>query len=199
MSSIDEQVDARLQALELRVGLAATTENKAAKSDNDIATRLDVLEQKWKSSTVATFNQICDASDKLLNDLHPGPGLTYQQVLSGRSQDYPMLYRKQIVLASQDTLRQDMSHLSNILNLLYISQKSPLKDVTQAPILSTPPVSPEEEKRLDLLRVTAADCHVQVAELADRMDSLITTYQQAMIALSDRMIRVEEKIAQQGK
>jgi hypothetical protein len=89
-----------------------------------------------------------------------------------------MLYRKQVVLASQDALRRDMSHLSNILNLLYISQKSPLKDVTQAPILNIPPVSPEEEKRLDVLRVTAAGCHNQAAALANRMDSLIATYQQ---------------------
>jgi hypothetical protein len=199
MSSIEEQVDARLLALELRVGLAAMTETKVPDSDNDIASRIDLLEQKWKSSTTATFNQIGDTSDKLLNDLHPGPGLTYQQVLSGRSQDYPMLYRKQVVLASQDALRRDMSHLSNILNLLYISQKSPLKDVTQAPILNIPPVSPEEEKRLDVLRVTAAGCHNQAAALANRMDSLIATYQQAMIALSDRMIRLEERISQQRK
>ena len=195
MSSIDEQVNSRLQALELRVGTGTTMPG----SDNDIATRLNVLEQKWKSSTTATFNQIGDASDKLLNDLHPGPALTYQQVLSGRSQDYPILYRKQVVLASHLALRQDMNHLSNILNLLYISQKSPLKDVTQAPILNTPPVSPEEEKRLDVLLVTAGSCQMQVAEVANRMDSLITTYQQAMITLSDRMIRLEEKIAKQGK
>jgi len=47
--------------------------------------------------------------------------------------------------------------------------------------------------------VTAGSCQIQVAEVANRMDSLITTYQQAMITLSDRMIRLEEKIAKQGK
>ena len=199
MSVNDQTIDAGLLALEIRVGLAPKIDRESSDSNKDIASRLAALEGQWKSSTTTAFNQVCDESDKLLEELQPGAGLTYQQVLSGRSQNYPLLYRKQLVMSSQDSLRQDLKHLSNILNLLYISQKGTLKDVTQAPILSTPHVTPEMERRLDAMRVNLAQSQRQAAELADRMDSLITTYQKASVTLSDRIIRLEEKMTQQGK
>ncbi|KAI2493106.1 hypothetical protein MHU86_21454 [Fragilaria crotonensis] len=198
----DLELDARLQALELRLGIAPNTDNKLPDDDNsqlDVVNRLERLEQQWKSSTTATFNRAGDESDKLLEELQPGAGLTYQQVLSGRSQDYPLIYRQQMVLASQDSLRRDMTHLGDILNLLHISQKSSLSDITQAPILNAPVITLDEERRLDSLRVNTADCQIQVGELADRMDSLIVTYQKALMALSNRMIQIDEKLCRLGK
>jgi hypothetical protein len=65
MSSIEEQVDARLLALELRVGLAAMTETKVPDSDNDIAARIDLLEQSGSlrplphSTKLATHQTNC--------------------------------------------------------------------------------------------------------------------------------------------
>ncbi len=197
----DQELDVRLQALQLRLGIAPNTDSKSQDDDNshlDIVTRLERLEQQWKSSTTATFNRAGDESDKLLEELQPGAGLTYQQVLSGRSQDYPMIYRQQMVLASQDSLRRDMTRLGDILNLLHISQKSSLSDITQAPILNSPVITLEEERRLDSLRVNAADCQIQVAKLTDRMDSLIATYQKALIALSNRMIQMDDKLDRLG-
>ena len=197
----DQELDVRLQALQLRLGIAPNTDSKSQDDDNshlDIVTRLERLEQQWKSSTTATFNRAGDESDKLLEELQPGAGLTYQQVLSGRSQDYPMIYRQQMVLASQDSLRRDMTRLGDILNLLHISQKSSLSDITQAPILNAPVIALEEERRLDSLRVNAADCQIQVAKLTDRMDSLIATYQKALIALSNRMIQMDDKLDRLG-
>ena len=109
-----------------------------------------------------------------------------------------MIYRQQMVLASQDSLRRDMTRLGDILNLLHISQKSSLSDITQAPILNSPVITLEEERRLDSLRVNAADCQIQVAKLTDRMDSLIATYQKALIALSNRMIQMDDKLDRLG-
>ena len=198
----DHELDARLQALQLRVGTTPKTDCKLPDDDNsrlDTVTRLERLEHIWNSSTTATFNQKGDEADKLFEDLQPGAGLTYQQVVSSRSRDYPMVYRQQMVLASQDSLRRDMNHLGDILNLLHISQKASLPDVTQAPILNTPAITLDEERRLDSLRINSAHCQIQAAELADRMDSLIVTYQKALVALSNRMIQLDEKLRQQGK
>lgn len=199
----DHEVDARLQALQLRLGTTPTTDSKLPDDANshhlDTVTRLERLEQTWNSSTTANFNQAGDETDKLFEDLQPGAGLTYQKVLSGRSRDYPMVYRQQIVLASQDSLRRDMNHLGDILNLLHISQKTSLSDVTQAPILNTRAITFDEERRLDSLRINSSHCQIQVAALADRMDSLIITYQKALVTLSNRMIALDEKLSRQGK
>lgn len=190
-------VEVRLLALETRIGLAP--KSKSSDAEKDISSRLSLLEDTWKSSTTTGFKQLCDESDNLLEDLQPGAGLTYQQELSGRSKNYPILYRKQLVLASKDTLRNDMKRLSDILNLLYISQKSTLKDVAQAPIINTPPVTPEQERRLDAVRVNAAHCQRQTSEMANKVDSLMITYQKAMLTLSGRMIQLEQEISQLGK
>mmetsp|Transcript_13875 Transcript_13875/g.22994 ORF Transcript_13875/g.22994 Transcript_13875/m.22994 type:complete len:216 (+) Transcript_13875:85-732(+) len=210
MSIDDQAMESRLLALETRIGLAPkvdkSTETKeegndsaapAAAADKDITSRLTMLEDEWKSCTTTTFNVLCSESDKLLEELQPGAGLTYQQALLGRSKDYPILYRQQLVLASQDSLRRDMAQLSDILNLITISQKTTTSTadlVTRAPILHTPPVTLEQERRLDTLRVSAAQSQRDTVELANRMDATITVYQKAMLALSDRMIRLEENI-----
>jgi hypothetical protein len=197
----DQALQARLLALETRVGLAPKANSST--SSKDITSRLALLEDEWKSSTTTTFNSLCDESDKILEELQPGAGLTYQQALLGRSKDYPILYRQQLVLASHESLRRDMAQLSTILNLLTIGQKAAASStntaelVTQAPILNTPPVTPEQERRLDTLRVGAAESQRQTVDLANRMDSIIAIYQTAMLTLSGRMIRLEETMTKQ--
>jgi hypothetical protein len=199
MSIDDQALQVRLLTLETRVGLAPKSEESTS-SNKDFTSRLALLEDEWKSSTTTTFNSLCDESDKILEELQPGAGLTYQQALLGRSKDYPILYRQQLVLASHESLRRDMAQLSTILNLLTIGQKTAVSTniaplATQAPILNTPPVTPEQERRLDTLRVGATESQRQTVDLANRMDSMLTVYQTAMLTLSDRMIRLEEKIA----
>lgn len=211
MPTSDQAMETRLLALETRVGLTpkldkptATVlqldEPSASSANKDIISRLALLEDQWKSSTTTTFNSLCDESDKLLEELQPGAGLTYQQALLGRSKDYPILYRQQLVLASEESMRRDMGQLSNILNLLTISQKSSSTTadlVTNAPIINTPPVTAEQEQKLDTVRINVAQSQRRIIELANRMDAMINIYQKSMLTLSDRMIRVEAKIAQQ--
>ena len=199
------ELEARLQALEDRIG---TEPNKVGviadieKSQLDVVTRLNRLEEKFKSSlSTPTLKQLLDESDKLLEDLQPGSGFTYQQVLSGRSQDYPMIYRRQLVLASKDSLHRDLNALHEIFNLLHISQnKSLLPDrLTEAPILSVPSISVEEEQRLDSLRIQTTHCQLQLAELIERVDSLVSMYQKSLMMLSNRFIQLDEKLSRQGK
>jgi hypothetical protein len=198
----DDEINTRLQRLELLVGLNSKEGIEYSLPDNlksheqDVLSRLETLEQKWKTCTTPLFQPLSEEMDSLLEELHPGgAALTYQQVLSGRSKDYPLLYRKQIVLASWDSLRRDMAELSNILNLLYISQSSPRdKDWTQAPILHISPIPPEDDARLEALCASAAQCQHQTILLANRVDLLLSTYQTAMKNLSERIIRLDERI-----
>jgi hypothetical protein len=195
----NDDVQIRLHRLELLVGLISkdglesSMQESTLNTEHDVLTRLEAMEQKWKTTTTSPLSE---EMDLLLEDLHPGgAALTYQQVLSGRSKDYPLLYRKQIVLASSDALRRDMTELSNILNLLYISQPSPrLKDWTNAPILHMPPISPDDDARLEAVRAGAAQCQQQAIQLADRVDLLLSIYQTAMKNLSERIIRLDERI-----
>mmetsp|Transcript_40912 Transcript_40912/g.46484 ORF Transcript_40912/g.46484 Transcript_40912/m.46484 type:complete len:199 (-) Transcript_40912:197-793(-) len=193
MFSESRLTESRLLAIETKIGLKPKI-GDGLSNEKDIASRLIAIENKWKSSTLSSFNQTWDESDKLLDDLSPGAGITYQQILSGRSRCYPIFYRKQLVLASQDSLKEDMRQLSEILNLLYISQKSILKDVTQAPILHTQPLSHNDTRRLDRLRLKITQSHQQATSLANRMDSLISMYHKFMFNLSERMIFIEEKL-----
>ena len=199
------ELEARLRDLEDRIG---TEPNKVGaiadveKSQLDVVTRLNRLEEKFKSSlSTPTLKQLLDESDKLLEDLQPASGFTYQQVLSGRSQDYPMIYRRQLVLASKDSLNRDLNALHEIFNLLHISQnKSLLPDrLTEAPILSVPSISVEEEQRLDSLRIQTTHCQLQLAELIERVDSLVSMYQKSLMMLSNRFIQLDEKLSRQGK
>jgi hypothetical protein len=193
---------ARLQRLELLVGLTPREVNESSSSDKpksfdqDVLSRLESLEQMWKTKSTSLPQPLSEETDSLLEDLHPGgAALTYQQVLSGRSKDYPLLYRKQIVLASSDSLRRDMAELKNILNLLYISQRSPRdRDWSQAPILHIPTIPPEDEARLEAVSASVAQCQHQTTLLANRVDLLVSTYQTSMKNLSERIMKLDERI-----
>lgn len=210
IASTDQSIEDRLSSLEAKLGVTASNNNSNNNNDSgrpkgDLTNRLDALESQWKSATSSSFHQTWDESDRLLEDLSPGDSLlSYQQSATSQSMNNPILYRKQAVLASQDSLRRDMSYLSEILNLLYISQKQPSNSTTetlvsQAPILHPVSISDEEERRLDNLRVNVIKTQEQTNQLVNRVDSLISTYQKAIFALSERIILVEEKLSKQGR
>jgi hypothetical protein len=194
-------MEARILALEVSIGLKPVSSSISSSSDTssttrDISARLSALEEQWKtrtSSSLLTVQRLWEESDALFHDLEPGPALTHQ------AQSHPIHYRKQAVLAAKNSLSQDMTRLHEVLQLLYISQKESLKDVTDAPILIAPNLGSDEIQRLDSLRIKLAKTQKQAAQLADRVDSMTSLYHKAMVGFSDHMIQLEAKIAQQGK
>lgn len=190
--SVDSSLEARLQTLESVLGINQGKEEENAK---DLETRLNALELKIKASTPSSLHATWDESDRLLQDLHPGPNLTYQQP----SKNYPILFRRKEVLASADSFKADMDQLATILNLLFISQKqtdSPLREeqVTQAPILTSVSISEEEERRLDTLMLQVGDINRQVQDVANRIDALVESYHAVMSAVSERMVAADEAL-----
>lgn len=193
----DGSLEARVKALEISLGIdqAKTDEAKSEKSSvTDLDARLTALEQSIKASTPSSLHATWDESDRLLQDLHPGSSLTYQQP----SKNYPMLFRRKHVLASADTLKADMDQLSAILNLLLISQKqvdSPLREeqVTQAPILTPVSISEEEQRRLDAVTLQVGHMERQIQDTANRIDSLVNGYHKVMTIVSEQMAAANEK------
>ena len=197
MTGEDEghSIESRIVALEATLGLLPKKGDEVSDVD-DLGTRVAQLEEKYKSLAPSSLNNLWEESDGLIKDLHPGSSLTYQQPLTTRN-NYPVIYRKQQVLASSKSLQRDMDYLTNIVNLLLISQSGggvSEETVMQAPILASVQVTPEQEKRLDTLRLQTADAQNKTEELAQRMDSLVRTYQTILTSLSERMLQLEQKL-----
>mmetsp|Transcript_23524 Transcript_23524/g.39906 ORF Transcript_23524/g.39906 Transcript_23524/m.39906 type:complete len:198 (-) Transcript_23524:85-678(-) len=186
-------LEARLLALETTLGFVPANDESGKAKSGDLSSRLDQLEQEWKTLAPSSLNMLWEETDKIVKDLHPGPSMTYQQPSSTRN-NYPIVYRKQQVLAATKTLQRDMEYLTNIVNLLLISQAGTISEesVTQAPILTSCLVTPEQEKRLSTLRVQTAEAQQKTEALAVRVDSLVRTYQTILGSLAERMLKLEQ-------
>jgi hypothetical protein len=112
-----------------------------------------------------------------------------------------LLYRRQEVLASSDSLQKDMEELRKILHLLLTSQPAtssgPLREdqVTQAPIITSVCLSPEDERRLDALQLTFRDLDTRSQKLVGEMDNTLECYHAIMTAASEKCVLADETIA----
>ena len=204
-------LEARVLALERSLGLvptandqgnqnstATTTTTKTGTSKkNDtmasMSTRLERLEGQYKKMAPTSLHNMWNETNTLLQDLHPGTNLTYQQPIASRH-NYPILYRKQHILAATQSLKNDMAQLSDILNLLLIGNADvnaavTEETVTEAPILTAGgTITADQQQRLDSLRVGTVQAQQKTEELAERLDSLVGTYKTVLTALSDRAV-----------
>ena len=200
-------LEARLLNLESKLGVVNPLVTKS-----DIAGRLDTVQQRIDVLTTASFRETWAEIQKLLVDLDPGMALTHQQ--------QPLLYRRQEVLAAASSLENDMRELSTMMHLLKQGQTtattstggtttatntansagSLLREdqVTQAPILTNFTISPEEERRLDALRLTLQDMQGRVQALMGRTDQLLESYHTVMAAASEKIVMADEAIAQKS-
>ena len=203
-------LEARLLNLESKLGVVNPLVTKS-----DIAGRLDTVKQQIDVLTTASFRETWAEIQNLLVDLDPGMALTHQQ--------QPLLYRRQEVLAAASSLENDMRELSTMMHLLKQGQTntatttssggttttatntansvgSLLREdqVTQAPILTNFTISPEEERRLDALRLTLQDMQGRVQALMGRTDQLLESYHTVMAAASEKIVMADEAIAQKS-
>ncbi len=188
----DHLLDARVSALETKLGLRGGTVSVSL-VDTDIEGRLGALQATVDKHTTPQFRSLWKESLDLLRDLDPGPGLTHQQ--------QPLLYRRQEVLAAAVTLERDMGELAKIMHLLTQGRapdsSTPLREdaVTQAPILTNLSISPEDQRRLDTLRVTLEDLNGRTRATALRLNQLLECYHSVMSAASEKCILADEVLA----
>jgi hypothetical protein len=142
--------------------------------------------------------------DDLLEDLSPGTALTYQKQIVA-----PLVYRRQEILASSDTYRQDMHRMTQIMNLLTIAQNNPEKDynrsskvsiseaqVVHAPIIveTTKGLSPEEETKLLTISNAILDIQRRIQIASTKFDHIADHYSNLILATSEKIVLIEEEI-----
>jgi hypothetical protein len=198
----------RLRALEetLRGGGSSTT---ASAGDGGLISRLTAAErqvaalltgglphqQQGGSSSTPSLKQLLEESNKLLRELNPGTALTHQQQIAA-----PILYRRQEVLASADSLQQNMQQVHEVLTLLSIGQPQmiaggePVSEmqVTKAHILTHTPPSKDDQERLRQTEETLRDVQSKVESIAARMDRLVAGYHSVVAAVSEKMVLADE-------
>jgi hypothetical protein len=208
-------LDARLSALEMKLGISSnngssSNNNNNASSntlaeDDDLGGRLDALQAMVDKYTTTDFKNTWYECQKLLMELDPGEGLTYQQ--------QPLMYKRQEVLAMAPQLERDFKHLSTLVGLLHNTTTSQYKTpqqkthqnpplvvltedtITQAPILTTLHVSMEDQRRLDALRVLIEDLNGKTRTLTTRLHQLLEAYHAIMTAASEKCILLDEVLS----
>jgi hypothetical protein len=194
--AVISSIELRLASIESKLGILHGAQRIP---EPDIQSRLKDLKALYEAKTDEAFRESCSESDRLMRELDAGTALTHQTSVSST----PLYYRRQEVLASADSLKQDMDQLSQMLNLLLVSQpprdesKGPLREeeVTNAPIVNLTPVSREDEKRLDVLQANVAELQSRTRNVAGRVDSLLNLYYSLMSTSSEKMVLADEELS----
>ena len=208
-----------MSALEAKLGLRrSNTDTSSNSTTADISTRLNGIQAAMDKHATPQFKTTWNESQTLLRELDPGAGLTHQQ--------QPLLYKRQEVLAASESLKSDMNELSQVLHLLLTSQArqdskgstllTPTKkdttavpasvastlredQVTQAPILTSMKVSPEDQRRLDALRLTIEDLNSRTQKVMMKLDHMVECYHSVVTAASEKCILADEALTAKGK
>ena len=187
-SSSALSLEARLANLESKLGVV-----DPLITNNDISGRLDAVQSRIDGATTQSFRETWAEIQNLLTELDPGMALTHQQ--------QPLLYRRQEVLAAAPTLEEDMRELSTMMHLLKqgrddkaTNQTLREDQVTQAPILTNYSISPEDQRRLDALRLTLQDLQGRIQSLMGNTDKLLESYHTVMAAASEKIVMADEAI-----
>ena len=119
-------IESRIAVLEKLLGISGTVDNTSPTSD--INSRIDLLLSKSDQAPGTALSPPASLADRLGEDLaicdrlfqklNPGSALTHQ---GAASFEKPFLYRRQEVLASRDSLREDLDRLGRIRDLILAS------------------------------------------------------------------------------
>ncbi|CAB9526500.1 expressed unknown protein [Seminavis robusta] len=188
-------VEARLAAIESKLGIFA---GKSAATGDNLDKRLDDLKALYEDKTDAAFRESFAESDRLIEELDAGTALTHQTSVSST----PLYYRRQEVLSAADGMKSDFDQLIEILNLLLVSQppreggSAPLREeeVTQAPIITTPPASEEHAKRLVELKGNIDDLNSRTQAVAGRVDALLKLHYALIATTSEKLVVADEVV-----
>lgn len=219
-----EQLELRLAELELRVGTTLPNNSSPPSQKIDVTSRLDNLlriETNRLPPTLPTA-KASDASldtkraalhqefrtiDKLLSELAMSP-LAGPAASVGGNSNAPLLFRRQEILASSDSMKRDMELLSRIRELTMMGVKvtndlnkasnTNESKVVNCPIIASEkydlPSDPDARERLERLCFRVAELHKRSTAVSIRADRMLNSYGQVMQALSEKMVLAEEQI-----
>ena len=219
-----EQLELRLAELELRVGASLLNSSSSPPQKIDAASRLDKLlssetnrlpptPSTAKASDAsldtkrAALHQEFRTIDRLLSELAMSP-LAGPAASGGGNSNAPLLFRRQEILASSDSMKRDMELLSRIRELTMIGVKVTTNDsnksssneinVVNCPITSSEkynlPSDPDAKERLERLCFRVAELHKRSTAVSIRADRMLDSYGEVMMALSEKMVLAEEQI-----
>jgi len=217
-----EQLELRLAELELKIGTSLLSSNSSSPSqNNDVTSRLDNLLRietnrrppapptaKASDASLdtkrAVLHQEFRTIDRLLSELAMSP-LAGPAASVGGNANAPLLFRRQEILASSDSMQRDMEVLSRIRELTMIGVKvtndntnKSESNVVNCPIVASErynlPSNPEAKERLERLCFRVAEVHKRSTAVSIRADRMLDSYGHVMMALSEKMVLAEEQI-----
>ena len=224
----EQQLELRLAELELKVGtslLSSSTSSSPSSQQIDVTSRLDNLLRTETSRLPPTppSAKTADASldtkrsalhnefrtiDRLLSELAMSPIAGPAASVGGNS-NAPLLFRRQEILASSDSMKRDMELLSRIRELTMIGVKvnntndankssNNESNVVNCPIIASErynlPSDADAKERLERLCFRVAELHKRSTAVSIRADRMLDSYGQIMMALSEKMVLAEEQI-----
>jgi hypothetical protein len=188
-------MEARLAAIEAKLGIVP---GKPSIQGNSLEQRLTALKALYESTTDPSLRDTYAESDRLMQELDAGTALTHQT----SDLTTPLFYRRQEILSAADDLKIDLDQLMQILHLILVSQppsneKRPLRqeEVTQAPIVTVPPISEENSQRLESLKSNINGLSSRAQAVASRVDALLKLHQSLISTASEKMVVANEAIA----
>lgn len=113
----------------------------------------------------------------------------------------PLLFRRQQVLASCQSIKRDMELLARIRDLTSIGRKA--SEISESKVVDCPIVSsdrynitsdPDAVERLDSICFRAASLNKRAAVISHRTDQLLNSYSQIMGALAEKIVLAKEQI-----
>ncbi len=221
-----EQLELRLAELELRVGTTLHSDSSPTQKI-DITSRLDNLLRietnripptpptaKASDASLdtkrAALHQEFRTIDRLLSELAMSP-LAGPAASVGGNSNAPLLFRRQEILASSDSMKRDMELLSRIRELTMMGVKVATNDsnkssnttieskVVNCPIIASErydlPSDPDAKERLERLCFRVAELHKRTTTVSIRANRMLDSYAQVMKALSEKMVLAEEQIS----
>mmetsp|Transcript_4047 Transcript_4047/g.6937 ORF Transcript_4047/g.6937 Transcript_4047/m.6937 type:complete len:242 (-) Transcript_4047:45-770(-) len=214
-----EQLELRLAELELKIGTSVVSSSSQTQNI-DVTSRLDNLLRietnrrppapptaKASDASLdtkrAALHQEFRTIDRLLSELAMSP-LAGPAASVGGNANAPLLFRRQEILASSDSMKRDMEVLSRIRELTMIGVKvthdtnKSESNVVNCPIVASErynlPSDPEAKERLERLCFRVAEVHKRSTAVSIRADRMLDSYGKVMMALSEKMVLAEEQI-----
>jgi len=200
-------VESRLTFLEAKVGFYNPSTEKG-----NVTNRLESLRLQWKEKTPPSLRVSLDECERLTKDFHPGTSLSHQQhnhtsthqQHNQQQHNSSLLYSRQEILASEDSIEQGTEQLHAVLDLLLKSAttSSPRKksssfeeqQVTGAPILAPAVISTTDEKRLDKALIQSVQLQNRTNALATCLDSLVENYHTIIRVMAEKTILAVEEL-----